>query len=162
MSTSKSKAAMTIADYRFLYFGILSGATGGLAEILWVWTYSAKSNVDAAQIARGVAEAVGARGILASISAGIAIHMFFAGLLGIAVVAALRALPVKIRTWPFELSVAIGTLAIVWAFNFLILLPTVSPAFVTVIPFSASIISKFLFGLSTFFVFKLIDRISKI
>ncbi|WP_159588888.1 hypothetical protein [Chelativorans xinjiangense] len=157
MNTEKSKAVAKTADNRLVVFGVLSGTAGGLAEILWVWAYSANSHADVAEIARGVAEAVGAYGILDTVTVGIAVHMVLAALLGIIVGAGLNALPLRMRSWPGELVVTVGALATVWAFNFLVLLPALSPAFVTAVPYSVSFISKFLFGLSAFLVFKLTE-----
>jgi hypothetical protein len=41
-----------------------------------------------------------------------------------------------------------AALAMVWAFNFFILLPLIDPAFVALMPYPASLLSKLLFGLA--------------
>jgi hypothetical protein len=42
----------------------------------------------------------------------------------------------------------IATLAMVWAVNFLVILPILSPGFVGLVPYEASFLSKILFGVS--------------
>lgn len=138
-----------------LTFGLLAGFAGGLAEILWITAYSAGAGADAARVARGVAEAVGAAGRYAAVPLGVAVHMALAGLLGILVVTAARRLPIRFRRWHWEFAVIVGALAAVWAFNFLVLLPVISPAFVTAVPLIVSFTSKLLFGVSAFIVFEI-------
>jgi hypothetical protein len=149
-----SKFSAIAADQRFAFSAILAGTAGGLAEILWIWGYSAGTNTDALRVARGIAEVAGMDGSFAA-PLGIAIHMALAALLGIGIVAGLAILPVRFSSRPIRLMAVIGALAAVWAFNFLLLLPAISPAFVAAVPLSISFVSKFLFGLSAFVVFEL-------
>ena len=46
------------------------------------------------------------------------------------------------------LAFLVGALTIIWVFNFFVLLPLRSPAFVDIVPYPASLMSKVLFGLA--------------
>jgi hypothetical protein len=124
--------------------GLLIGLAGGLAEILVIWLYSALTGGDAAMVARHVATAVGLDGT--SAAAGIAVHMGLALALGIvlgAVVQGLTALSDR-AVWAFMM----GSLGAVWAINFFIVLPVVSPGFVHLLPYAITLASKLAFGVA--------------
>ena len=130
------------ADRSVLSAGLLIGLAGGSVEILVVWLYSALTGGDAAMVARHVASAVGLDG--ASAVAGLAVHMGLAVALGIvlsAMVQSLAALSDR-AIWSFMT----GSLAAVWAINFFIVLPVVSPGFVHLLPYSITLASKLAFG----------------
>jgi hypothetical protein len=130
------------ADRGVLSAGLLIGLAGGSVEILVVWLYSALTGGDAAMVARHVASAVGLDG--ASAAAGVAVHMGLAVALGIvlsAMVQSLAALSDR-AIWSFMM----GSLAAVWAINFFIVLPVVSPGFVHLLPYAITLASKLAFG----------------
>ena len=130
--------------------GIAAGAAGGVAEILWISIYSAITGASAATVARGVTDAMGMNALLPTTSLvfGITIHMTIAGALGIALAMALRAfsahLPQRAVSCGFVLAVLTG----VWAINFFIVLPSIRPAFVLLVPYPVSLLSKLLFGMA--------------
>jgi hypothetical protein len=124
--------------------GLLIGLAGGLAEILFVSLYSAFTGGDAAIVARHVASAVGLDA--ASAANGVAVHMGLAVALGIvlsAMVQSLSALSDR-AIWAFMM----GSLAAVWAINFFIVLPVVSPGFVHLLPYGITLASKLAFGVA--------------
>jgi hypothetical protein len=145
MSIYSNVASPTIR-HDFLRTGLLIGVAGGLAEIPVVWLYSALTGENAAVVARHVASAVGLDG--ASAAAGIAIHMGLAVALGVvlsAIVQSLAALLASRRAiWAFM----IGSLVAVWAINYFIVLPVVSPGFVHLLPYTISLTSKLAFGVA--------------
>jgi hypothetical protein len=124
--------------------GLLIGLAGGLAEILVVCLYSAFTGGDAAMVARHVASAIGLDG--ASAVAGVAVHMGLAVALGIVLSAMVRSLAALLprdgAIWAFM----VGSLAAVWAINFFVVLPVVSPGFVHLLPYSITLASKLAFG----------------
>lgn len=135
----RSDALGTIA------YGMLAGAAGGLAEVVWIAFWASLTGADAADVARGVASVFVAG---APAGLGLAIHMALAVALGVALVAALRAVS---SGWPgifAGYALALGALAAVWMVNFLLVLPIVSPGFVHIVPFAVSLGSKLLFGLA--------------
>ena len=136
-----------------LRLGLGAGIAGGLAEILWISVYAAGAGVAAVSVARGVAEAVGLGGAPGAATMGVVLHMALAALLGVAVIATLVSLPVRWRSWQIEVTVALIALAAVWAFNFLVFLPVLSPEFVNIVPMPVSFASKLLFGLASFAAF---------
>src|SRR5580693_243131 len=111
----------------FLPTGLCIGLAGGLAEIGVVWLYSALTGADAAAIARHVAATIGLNG--GSAATGVAIHMGLAAALGVGLNAALRIVAGRsARDW-IVFSFMLGSLAVVWAINFFVVLPLVSPGF---------------------------------
>lgn len=131
-------------------YGVLAGAAGGLAEMIWVSIYSAATGGDAALLARGVTTAVGMSALLPSapVMSGISVHMALAVLLGVALTGLSQSV-VGLRSPAANLyTLSLVALAAVWAMNFLVVLPAVSPTFVNLVPYSVSLISKLLFGLA--------------
>jgi hypothetical protein len=147
------RIAANTSRQRFETFrvGIIAGAAGGLAEIAWVLLYAAATGGDPAVLARGITAAAGAGVLLPAASPvmlGIGVHMTLALMLGIILTFIWRALPAKRADWtnayPFMLAALVG----VWATNFFVVLPIVSPAFVHMVPYAISLISKLLFGVA--------------
>jgi hypothetical protein len=130
--------------------GVVAGAAGGIAEILWISVYAAVTGGNAAALARGITTAVGVSALFPATSAafGIIIHMALAVALGIALAFAWRTL----STWRMERTClsafVLAALAGVWAVNFFIVLPLISPDFVPLVPYPVSLLSKLLFGLA--------------
>jgi hypothetical protein len=84
----------------------------------------------------------------ASVMTGISVHMALAVLLGVALTGLSQSV-VGLRSPAASLyALSVVALAAVWAMNFLVVLPAVSPTFVNLVPYSASLISKLLFGLA--------------
>jgi hypothetical protein len=130
-------------------FGVIAGAAGGLAEIVWVTLYAGVTGGNAAVLARGVTTAAGLASLFPPLSTalGIALHMTLAVSLGIALAFAWRGLSSRSQAVsPFPLVLA--ALAGVWVVNFFVVLPIVSPGFVHLMPYSVSLISKMLFALA--------------
>lgn len=145
---------------RVLALGTLAGVAGGLAEIAWISLYATVTGLDAGTVARGVTDTL-RLSTQAPIAAGIAIHMSIAGVLGIAVAVALRPLRAHLGAFAFQTAV-IAVLAAVWAINFLLVLPMVNPAFVVVVPFAVSFVSKLMFGVAAAASLTLTDRVALI
>lgn len=130
-------------------YGILAGAVGGGAEIVWIAVVAVLTNISAINVARGVSASLGIE-ILSpgqAVVIGIAIHMALAVALGVAVAVGCHAVAGRsfrgIRAYLMVLAALIG----VWAFNFLVLLPLINPSFVHLMPYPISLLSKLLFGL---------------
>ena len=119
--------------------GSAIGLAGGLAEVAVVCSYTALTGGSAASVADGVASAVGLDG--ASAAAGLGIHMVLAAALGIILVA------IRPSAIP-SLAFMLGSLAVVWAINFFIVLPSLSPPFVHLLPYGVTLVSKLAFGVA--------------
>jgi hypothetical protein len=140
----KSSSTHTTQSLNLLRNGVAVGIAGGLAEIVVVSPYSAGAGVSALGVARHVAAAVH----LDATSAwtGLMVHLALAVLLGIALVFAwklgrgnsARAVPL----YAFMLLALAG----VWAFNFFVVLPVLSPDFVILLPLPLTLASKLTFG----------------
>ena len=140
--------------------GVLAGAAGGLAEVLWVSFYAMATGGDAAALARGVTTAAGVNALLPATSTtlGIVIHMVLALALGVALAFAWRAVSDRRRDGAAPYGLMMFALAGVWVINFFILLPAISPAFVYLLPYPVSLVSKLLFGLAAAEVFRRFSR----
>jgi hypothetical protein len=134
-------------------YGILLGIAGGIAEIIWVASYGLFTGGSSAAVARGVSATVSmvlpaASLEVAPVAYGIVIHMVLAVGLGVALVFAWHALAEQRQRLVNEYAFMVAALAMVWAFNFFILLPLIDPVFVALMPYPASLLSKLLFGLA--------------
>jgi len=135
---------------RLMVPALIAGLAGGLAEVAWIAIYGSVSPVGAAEVGRAITATVLPAAIEASWAplAGAFIHLALSLLLGVAFVIALWGLapgrPSKKRIW----ACAVTALIVVWAANFLIVLPAINPAFVTLLPLGATLLSKALFGIA--------------
>lgn len=125
---------------------VAAGAAGGAAEVLWISGAAAVLGVEGSHIARAVT------GTVVPVAAdtawapwlGLAIHF----LLSFALAAVFIPLLARRLHRAALITAGVGTLALVWAFNFVVLLPVVNPAFTTLLPYPVTLISKLLFGLA--------------
>lgn len=131
--------------------GIIAGAGGGFAEIVWVATYAWFTGNDPGALARGVTTAAGVDTLLPAASpelAGVVTHMALAAGLGVALLCAWRSLcasrPLLTNPYPFMLAALTG----VWTLNFFVVLPLLSPSFVHLAPYAVSLTSKLLFAVA--------------
>jgi len=136
--------------YEIVLIGALAGLAGGLAEIAWVGIYATLGGTSAHAVAVAITDTLGLRSGLPTVDfwQGIGIHMAVAALIGMGVVATLRSPWCRFRFAATEALAAIGLLVAIWGFNFFILGPIVSPAFVEMMPLAITFASKTLFGLS--------------
>lgn len=144
------------ATRNWIAAGLWAGLAGGAAEVAWIAIYRGLAGAGSADVARGITETVFPALAAApySVALGLAIHMVLAVGLGLAVaVLVARALPSLAGSWA-EFALVVAILAGVWCMNFLVVLPVVNPAFVTIVPFGASLASKTLFGVSAALVFR--------
>lgn len=130
--------------------GIVAGLAGGVAEIFWIAIYERLSGGEAAAVARGVTEALFPKLVApaTAVPLGIAIHMVLAVMLGVAVAVLARTLLPRKTPAVLEFIAVVGSLVCVWAINFLLILPAINPAFVAIVPYTASLASKVFFGVA--------------
>jgi len=140
----RSRSERTEAASRILKVGLFVGLAGGLAEIAIVWLYSAATGGDAAMVARHVAAAVGLD--RSSAVDGLAVHMGLAVALGIGLTAAVRVLGSRLAGTGAIFCFMLGILAAIWAINYFVILPGVSPALVHLLPYAVTLTSKLAFG----------------
>jgi hypothetical protein len=130
--------------------GVVAGVAGGLAEIAWITLYSGATGADPSTLARAVTTAAGVNALFPSapVALGVTVHMLLAAGLGITLSFGWRALSSHrfdiASLLPFTLAALVG----VWAVNFFVLLPGISPAFIHLVPYPVSLVSKILFGLA--------------
>jgi hypothetical protein len=143
-------ATQRVAFATMLRNGVVAGAAGGFAEVAWVSLYAVLTGTNAASVAHGVTTAVGATALLPdnAVMLGIAIHMAIAVALGIALAAAWQALSKVSTTCRAQYGFVLAALIGVWAMNFFVVLPVVSPDFIQLVPYAVSFVSKVLFGIA--------------
>ena len=136
--------------------GAVAGLAGGGAEIVWIASYKNFSDGDALAVARGVTESLFLNLVPASVAAplGIAIHIGLAIILGVAIAVLVRTLMPRVRATVIEPLAVVGLLVGVWATIFFLVLPAINPAFVTLVPYEVSLISKVLFGIAAALVLR--------
>jgi len=148
MSGSSIRTQAPAHRGRLLTVGTLAGLAGGTIEVAWIALYQHLTGHEAAVVARGVTQSVlpGLASAPSAVLLGLAIHMALAVTLGVAIAIAVpRVLP-RIAGTPLEPVAVVAALIGVWAVNFFVVLPVINPAFVTLVPYGASLISKVLFG----------------
>jgi hypothetical protein len=133
-----------------LTIGLLAGLSGGAAEVAWVGLYSNATETSGMIVAQQVtASVIPAAAVLPSAPLlGIAIHMLLSVALGLAFAATIwRLAAPRLGTAAF-MTTAAASLALIWAINFLVVLPVLNPAFITLMPHGITLASKLLFGIA--------------
>jgi hypothetical protein len=140
-----------------LRIGVLAGLAGGAAEVIWVSGYAALTGVSGAAVARGVTTAFlpGLHDSSTAVGLGIVLHMLLAVGLGVAVALAFSAPMLRRFGDRPRGTLVVLTLGIVWAFNFLIVLPVLEPGFLALLPLAATLASKLLFGVAAAATFRM-------
>jgi hypothetical protein len=149
MGSNEETAMTNTRRLAIMRTGVFAGAAGGLAEIAWVSLYAVVTGADPAVLARGVTTAAGVTALFPAspVALGIEVHMALAVMLGIALAFGWQALAAK-RGLANPYPLMLAALAGVWAVNFFVVLPLVSPGFVHLVPYAASLTSKLLFGVA--------------
>ena len=121
-----------------------AGIAGGAAEVFWIWLIAGAVGGESWQISRAVTATVAPVYADSALAPwfGLIIHFLLSFVLALAFARTL----VRHLYGAALFAVAIGGLALVWAFNFLVLLPLLNPAFTTLLPHPVTLMSKLLFG----------------
>lgn len=125
-----------------------AGLIGGVAEIIWVMAYGSVSHISSASVAQHITASffpalIDSEGAIYS---GIAIHLVLSILLaGIFIAFVWRPCTQYLST-ARQMLIAAVILSGVWAYNFFIALPVINPPFVSLMPYSITLVSKILFG----------------
>jgi hypothetical protein len=149
MSVIASAGAAPRLTANDLRAGLIAGTFGGLMEVAWMALWHAQKTLDAAPVARGVVATFSpSLGDSAwGVTSGVAIHMVLSLGLGVMIAYAVRQL-LGSASRPARAAAVFATLVAIWAVNFFVVLPVINPAFVTIVPYSISLISKALFGVA--------------
>ena len=129
---------------------LLAGLASGLAEVIWIASYSLAVGADGWQVARAVAEVAVPGGALlpAAPAMGIVIHFLLSIALAGVFAMCLSIPALRHRGTAVTVTLGMVALAAVWAVNFLVILPVVHPAFVHLLPYPVTLLSKLFFGLA--------------
>ncbi len=139
-----------------LQVGALAGLAGGVAEVGWITLYGTVTGAPTEAVARGVVGSVfpTLAASASSIWLGVVIHLALALALGLGLALATRLLVRDADPGYSDYALVVPILVAVWAVNFLVALPYLNPDFVRLLPYSVTILSKLLFGLSAAAVFR--------
>jgi hypothetical protein len=129
---------------------LLAGLAGGLAEILWIASYSGAGSVNGAMVAQQVTVSIWPSGAESAFAPalGVVIHLALSIALSAMAVPLLSRIAAKHSGASVMVGSAMLMLAIVWKVNFFIILPLINPAFVVLMPLSVTLASKLLFGMA--------------
>jgi hypothetical protein len=124
-----------------------AGLAGSLAEVLWITAFCAATGRSATGVLRQITATVlnGSADTVWAPAAGIALHFLLGVLIAVAFGVVLRKRDVGSTA---RFAAALVLLTAIWAMNFFVLLPVLNPSFVTIVPLSASFLSKLLFGVA--------------
>ncbi len=140
--------------------GCLAGAVGGVAEVLWVSLYGAATGADTAEVARSISTVIGtvlpmAPWLDMPVVFGLMSHMLASAAIAVALVFLWHVRSIRAAVGDNEYTFLVAALAVIWAFNFFVLLPAIGPyfadvqrSFTEILPYPVSLFSKLLFGLS--------------
>lgn len=127
-----------------------AGLAGSLAEVLWIFTFCAVSARSANAVLREISATVfaGSAGSAWAPLAGIVVHFALGVVIAVAFGVIVREGLLRGAGSRVQFVAALVALAMLWAINFFVLLPVLNPSFVTIVPLSASFVSKLLFGVA--------------
>ena len=130
--------------------GVFAGLVGGIAELAWIELYCAAAGSNASAVARAVVDTVLPNGGNSTIGVplGITVHLILAVGIGIGLAGVCRWPSGTFVTPVVILSRALALLALVWVVNFVVILPHLNPAFLTVVRPGVALLSKLMFALS--------------
>lgn len=128
----------------------LAGLVGGMAEVLWMALYNHYAPPGIAEVSRQVVFSLFPDSMASSAAPinGLIIHLSLSLLL--ATTFALLVWRPFMRDAGLRTNLLAGSavLGVVWVVNFFIVLPVVNPAFVQLMPYSVTFVSKLLFGVA--------------
>lgn len=133
---------------------LLAGIAGGTFEIVWVLLFCTVAPLQSSLVAEEIARSFFPQmaGIPA-VTAGVIIHYVLALLIaGVAAMTLFRMLGRKseVRTL---VAASVAALVAIWTTNFFVILPVVNPGFVTLMPYTVTLVSKVGFGMAMGWVF---------
>lgn len=128
---------------------VIAGTAGGLAEVLWVAASAAQFDVDAARVAGEVAATVLPVLPVSAVAPALGLFVHFVLSLALAAVFGFVLERVGPQAGPVaQVAAALTLLTVVWAVNFLVLLPWLNPVLTTLLPPGVTFTSKLLFALA--------------
>lgn len=145
---------MTILKTRF-YLIMLAGMAGGLAEMVWIGVYSTVTHTAGADILRQITATLFPAWTHPALAPVLGVGIHLALSLVLAFLCYEMCIKPVARRYG-SAAILLGSmmvLAMVWAINFLVILPVINPAFVTLLPFLVTLVSKMLFGIAMGAVF---------
>jgi hypothetical protein len=129
---------------------LIAGLAGGVSEILWIMLYSGLTESNSILVARQVTASLWPDAVEWSLAPalGIAIHLALSLVLAAILIGLLLRVSSRGAPQGMIMVTATAMLAVVWAVNFLAVLPAINPYFSTMLPYAVTLTSKILFGVA--------------
>jgi hypothetical protein len=127
---------------------LIAGIVGGAIETVWLWFLSQIMPLDLHEVARQTTLSLyvfSGKGTWL-VPLGIAIHAAISIAVGMAFAYVVNKSPATMHKLVMIPVLSIGFLLFIWLMNFAFILPVLNPTFLTLIPFTATLMSKILFG----------------
>jgi len=146
MKTSRQEKRFSLSTSQAL----LAGLAGGIAEVLWIMAWTTVTPLQATTVAREITRTVfpGMAEATMATETGLVIHLAISLVLGLVFVWTLGKYLAHHYGGTGVLAGSIILLTLIWAVNFLLVLPALNPVFVTLMPTGVTLVSKILFGLT--------------
>lgn len=127
---------------------LLAGFVGGMIEIVWLLFLERILPIDLAEIARQTTLSVYAVSQKTAwlIPFGLVIHVGFSLVVGFMFASIVNKAPSVLHKAIFIPLFAIVFLLLIWVVNFTFILPILNPNFIPLLPRTATLLSKILFG----------------
>lgn len=129
---------------------LLAGFAGGVVEMMWVAGYCAVTPLSSSEVLHQISRSAGihaSNGVFASLS-GIAVHLALSVLLALTFALSVWRPLLRRSGVVGNLLASCAALSMIWAFNFLVVLPILNPGFADLMPYSVTVTSKLLFGVA--------------
>ena len=132
----------------------LAGVAGGTVEVVWVMLFCLMSQLPSSLVAEEIARSFLPQiAGLSALATGLIIHYVLAVLVaGMVAMILLRLLRDRVDMRSV-LALSTVALAAIWATNFFVILPVINADFVTLMPYTVTLVSNLGFGIAMGWVF---------
>ena len=127
---------------------VLAGLCGGMAEVVWVALYGAVTGLNGVEVARQVTASVFPAFADQSLAPALGVAIHFALSVALAIAFGLIIWRRIALGRIAGMAVGVAVLCLIWAMNFFVVLLVLNPAFVALMPYAITLLSKALFGVA--------------
>lgn len=129
---------------------LLAGMAGGMAEIVWFGLVGLLLSMNVQDVAAGITASVSPDWGASPYAAftGVLIHLFLSVALAAVYIATLGRWSISRFGLAGQLLIGMSALVLVWAMNYLVILPVLNPSFIELSTYGLSLPSKALFGIT--------------
>jgi len=139
---------------------LLAGIAGGMAEVFWFAIIGPVLSLNIHDVATGITASIFPAMAASSYSVqlGIAIHLLLSVVLAAVYLVTLGRWSMSRYRLSGQLLIGMASLLLVWAVNYLIVLPIINPSFIEISTYGLSLLSKAFFGITMALVLNYLRR----